>query len=163
MNRGGKPLPRPRQATHAGSDGWRKRWSHIGAGAMALSVGLACQAQLAPIAMDDGTVSFSAQVLPILNTNCFRCHRDGGQADLAGIELSLVPEDSYDALVGQPSQLDPTLTHVIPGDSEASLLYLIISSDSPPIGTRMPQGEAPLSPSDISLVRDWIDQGALNN
>lgn len=163
MNRDAKPLPSPRRSTDVGPYGWRKRWSHIGAGAIAVSAGLTCQTQLAPIPTDDGTVSFSAQVLPILNTNCFRCHRDGGQADLAGIELSLVPEDSYDALVGQPSQLDPSLTHVIPGDSEASLLYLMISSETPPIGTRMPQGEAPLSPTDISLVRDWIDQGALNN
>ncbi len=163
MNQDGKPMPRPRRSTKAESCGRLKRWPHVVTCAIALSVGLACQTQLALFVTDDGTVSFSAQVLPILNTNCFRCHREGGQADLAGIELSLVPEESYDALVGRPSQLDPTLTHVIPGDSEASLLYIMISSDTPPVGSRMPQGEPALSPFDMSLVRDWIDQGALNN
>lgn len=163
MNQGGKPVLRSRRSTKLGSFEWRKWWPHIGAAAMALSLGLACQTPLALFVTDDGTVSFSAQVLPILNTNCFRCHRDGGRADLAGIELNLAPEESYAALVGQPSQLDPSVTHVIPGDSQASLLYLIISSENPPIGTRMPQGEPPLSPAEIGLVRVWIDQGALNN
>ena len=163
MSQGGKSASCPRRSTSAGSFGWRRRWSYAGVGVTVLSVGLACQTQLALFATVNGTVSFSTQILPILNTNCFRCHREGGQADAAGIDLRLVPEVSYDELVGQPSQLDPTLTHVVPGDPNASLLYLMISSDTPPIGSRMPQNALPLSLDEVKLIHDWIVQGAPRN
>ena len=121
--------------------------------------GTACQSDATTIA----NVSFSRDVQPILNTNCFRCHRVGGQADLAGIDLLLAAEVSYDQLVNQPSQLDANLIHVVPGDSTISLLFLIVNSDTPPVGSRMPQGTAPLSQREIEVIATWIDEGALNN
>ena len=112
---------------------------------------------------DDHMVSFKDQIQPILNTYCFRCHRSGGEADLAGIALQVGEEVAFDLLVNQPSILDPSLTLVVPGDAESSLLFLIVASDAPPVGDRMPLREAPLSAGSIGLIRDWIDQGALNN
>ncbi len=52
------------------------------------------------------------------------------------------------------------LTRVRPGDPDGSLLYRKITEDSPPCGSRMPQGADPLSPELIALVRDWIAAGA---
>ena len=47
-----------------------------------------------------------------------------------------------------------------PGDAERSLLYSVISSDSPPVATRMPQVSPVLHDDEISLIRKWIEQGA---
>ena len=111
----------------------------------------------------DGTVSFSADVQPILNTYCFRCHRAGGIADQAGVAFRAGAEESYDLLVNRPSALDAQLTLVVPGDADASLLLDKVSSDSPMIGDRMPQGGPFLTESQIERIRDWIAQGAINN
>ena len=112
---------------------------------------------------DDPMVSFKDQIQPILNTYCFRCHRSGGEADLAGIALQVAEEVVFDLLLNQPSVQNPNLTLVVPGDAESSLLFLKVSSDAPPVGTRMPLSADPLTAGSIELIRDWIDQGALDN
>jgi len=53
-----------------------------------------------------------------------------------------------------------TATRVVAGDPMASLLFLKISEDMPPCGTRMPQAAPPLEPALIALVRQWIAEGA---
>jgi hypothetical protein len=116
-----------------------------------------------PDSPDDGTVSFAGRIQPIFTANCAVCHRPGGIAHLRGIELQLLEGESHNRLVNQPSVQEPALTIVVPGDSASSLLFLKISSDSPPVGDRMPLGGPPLSQSRIDLIRDWIDQGARNN
>ena len=77
--------------------------------------------------------------------------------------MHLTEGESYDAIVNQPSVQDASWTRVVPGDSAKSLLYLKVSSNNPPVGVRMPRFTPPLSGTDIGLIRDWIDQGALNN
>lgn len=108
-------------------------------------------------------VSFANHIQPILTVKCTDCHIPGGLADLAGIELKLTEDVSYALLVDQPSVQDPSLTLVVPGDAESSLLYLKISSDNPPVGLRMPEFAPALSQGDQTLIRDWIDQGAMEN
>ena len=133
--------------------------------AVALAVGTGgCQSDVPmPDPSNDGAISFSVQIQPILTTNCAGCHSPGGAADLEGIVLQLTADVSYDLLVGRPSVQRPDLTHVIPGDSSSSLLFLKVSTDSPPVGLRMPRFAPPLSQSEMDLIRDWIDEGALNN
>lgn len=111
----------------------------------------------------DGVVLFSTHIQPIFSANCTVCHRPGGIALLRGIELQLLEGVSYDFLVDQPSIQNPDLTLVLPGDSSASLLFLKVSSSAPPVGSRMPLNRSPLSQAQINLIRDWIDQGALDN
>lgn len=134
--------------------------------AILLTAAAGCQVPVdmpGPSDQDGSRVLFSDQIQPILNTYCFRCHRPGGEADLAGIALQVGEEVAFDLLVNQPSSLDPSLTLVVPGDAESSLLFLKVASDAPPTGERMPLREAPLSAGSIELIRDWIDQGALDN
>ena len=106
------------------------------------------------------TVSFANQIQPIFDANCTVCHVSGGIADTI---MHLNAEEAFDALVGQPSVQDASLTRVVAGDASASLLFLKVSSSSPPVGVRMPLGGAPLSNADIALIGDWIDEGAANN
>lgn len=112
---------------------------------------------------EGAAVSFSADVLPILTSTCATCHQDGGIADLAGISLRLVEDLAFDMLLNNNSVLDESLSFVEPGDSASSLMFLMISSDRPPVGSRMPFQRAPLSDAQIGTIRDWIDQGALDN
>jgi hypothetical protein len=50
-----------------------------------------------------------------------------------------------------------TLKHVVPGSAENSRLYIMVRSG------RMPKGRAKLGEHQIMAIRDWIDNGALNN
>lgn len=123
-----------------------------------------CQMDLMiPDPPNDGPISFSAHIQPIFTTNCSVCHRPGGIAHLRGIVLELTEGNSYLGLVNQPSIQQSDLTLVVPGDSNASLLFHKVNSNSPPIGDRMPLLGPPLPRAAIDLIRDWIDQGALNN
>jgi mono/diheme cytochrome c family protein len=91
-------------------------------------------------------VSFSKDVLPLLKTNCERCH-GSGQAQ-AGLNLT-----SYaDVMAG--SGRGPV---VVPGKAASSRLVELI------VAGQMPQGGPKLSASDIETIRAWIDAGASDN
>ena len=105
-------------------------------------------------------VTYVADVLPIFQAQCMGCHAEGGSA---GITLELTEESGYDRVVNQPSVQDASFTLVVPGDADASLLYRKVSSDTPPVGGRMPLFRAPLSDADIEVIRNWIDQGAVRD
>lgn len=109
---------------------------------------------------EKSVVSYIDDVLPIFQVRCLGCHRPGGSA---GYGLRLTEPAGYDLIVNQPSAQDPTYTLIVPGDSSSSLLFLKLESDTPPVGTRMPPVGGPLSETQIALIADWIDQGALNN
>jgi len=116
-----------------------------------------------PAPPSEQTVSFSKQIQPIFDAHCTTCHRVGGLADLEGIALKLTADRSFDLLVNQPSTQQPDLTLVLPGDADASLLFQKVASASPPVGARMPLVGPPLSSDNLGLIRDWINQGAMNN
>jgi len=132
--------------------------------ALMLTLG-ACQTQ--PVSMpgmsSGQTVSFSQQVQPIFNELCITCHVTGGLADLEGIALKLTAAESFNRLVNQSSVQDTSLTLVVPGDSTNSLLFKKVSSNSPPVGATMPLIGRRLTSDELTLIRDWIDQGAMNN
>src|SRR5262245_8665916 len=105
-------------------------------------------------------VSFSADIQPILNARCVICHSPGGEADDEGIPQDLRAASAFDDLVNQPSVQQSNLVLVVPGDAAASLLYLKVSQDNPPVGDPMPSGVMRLSPAQIELIRAWIEEGA---
>jgi hypothetical protein len=97
------------------------------------------------------TVSFQRDILPIFaspRVGCLACH--GGTNDLF---LGTVA----DILRG--GQHGPA---VVAGNSAGSLLVQKIGPN-PPFGDRMPFGSTPLPDATIQLIKDWIDQGALDN
>ena len=95
-------------------------------------------------------VSFNEQIRPIFASRCVKCH--GGVKQAGG--LSLIYRDLV--LSGGDSGM-PAIT---PGDAGASYLFDRISDADPE--SRMPPHEQgpPLEPSQIALVRRWIEQGA---
>jgi hypothetical protein len=51
---------------------------------------------------------------------------------------------------------------VVPSSSATSLLYNKVNGTQD-CGVRMPKGGAALSAANIATIKDWIDQGALND
>lgn len=110
-----------------------------------------------------GPVSFAAQIQPIFDAECSYCHHVDGFANRIGVDMLLTPDATPQSLINQSSSLKPALTLVIPGDAADSLLFRMVSERKPPVGFRMPLFSSPLSSEDLGLLRDWINQGALDN
>lgn len=108
-------------------------------------------------------VSFANDIQPIFSAQCAGCHRANSPTGITGVRMVLTEGDAYDSIVNQPSAQDASWTLVTPGDSDSSLLYLKVSSNSPPVGATMPLLGSRLSSSDLALIRDWIEDGALDN
>lgn len=102
---------------------------------------------------------FRQEVLPILTRNCITCHVDSGLA-WGSTQLSLVGEAAWDSLVNIPSvelsAFGSTMMRIKPGMPESSYLYLKLTRDNPPVGSRMPMSAAPLASAEIGKVRQWI-------
>ncbi len=96
-------------------------------------------------------VSFSTQIQPIFTANCTTgCHSPGGISSF----MNLTAGNAYASLVlSSPPR-------VIAGSSATSLLYQRITGAVQP---QMPLGGTPLSATDQTLIKNWIDQGAANN
>ena len=141
-----------------------RRAALIACAALVSQSGAMCGAPPPTAAPPTGqTVSFAQQIQPIFTAQCAGCHSTRGLADLQGIALKLVAGQSFAGLVNQASSQSAGLTLVVPGDSADSLLFQKVSSSSPPVGSRMPLIGSVLSATNQGLIRDWIDQGAMNN
>ena len=100
------------------------------------------------------TVYFAVDVVPILVEHCWVCHPPNGGLDLGATY-------AYDNLVGVASVGFPSETRVVPYNPLQSLLWKkIIHSGE--FGLDMPPNEV-LPTEDLLTIRNWIEQGALNN
>jgi hypothetical protein len=88
---------------------------------------------------DTTAVSYSKQILPILQDNCYTCH--SGSNPFSGIDLS-----NFGVLQ----------THVHNGDLKSAVTH-----DGRV--TPMPYGLPQLPSCEVNTIVAWVDQGALNN
>jgi hypothetical protein len=93
-------------------------------------------------------VDFADEVLPILATNCLRCH--GGVREMAGLNLG--DERSVRA------ELRSGHRAVVAGRPRESELLARIATDDP--DERMPPEGAALSAAEVETIRRWIAGGA---
>lgn len=91
-------------------------------------------------------VSFAADVLPVFEQSCTRCHGSARQS--GGLRL-----DSYAALMAGGKDG----AAVLPGDAASSRLVEMITSGE------MPRNAAPLADEQIQVIIDWVEAGALDN
>ena len=99
-------------------------------------------------------VSFAVQIQPIFNANCTNCHGTNG-------DLTLTAGASFNQLYNiQASSSCTSLYRVFPNDADNSVLYRKVAGTT--CGSRMPVGGSLLQ-TEINLIHDWINQGALNN
>ena len=90
------------------------------------------------------TIDYETQIQPIFDSNCINCH---GYPDQYG-DLVLF---SYQDVINSGT--------VVPGDVSSSSLYDRITRDESENGDMPPTGS--LSQSQIDLIANWIDGGAL--
>jgi Planctomycete cytochrome C. len=92
------------------------------------------------------TVSFANAILPLIQSRCINCH--GG--DRTEEELSL--KTYADVMAGSKNG-----AVVTPGDAADSLLAEMVTNQ------KMPKRGPKLTPPQVQLIVDWINQGALDN
>jgi hypothetical protein len=111
--------------------------------------------------------SFARDIAPLLAATCASsgaCH--GGVAPQKDMNLSAAT--AYAAMVNVAGQFAPAEApwRVRPGAPESSLVFrLIDTAVARPGGYpyRMPLTSTPLPSAVIETIRNWIEQGALNN
>ena len=92
------------------------------------------------------TVSFTNDVMPILESRCLNCH--GGRDTKEGLSFA-----SFDSLMAGS---DNGIV-VVAGDPDNSLLIQQI------LNGKMPKKGPKLTPDQLQILIDWILAGALNN
>jgi mono/diheme cytochrome c family protein len=91
-------------------------------------------------------VSFSQDVLPILQSRCVNCH--GGQRTEKKLDMT-----SYEKLMAGSEKG----AVVIPGDADnSSFIQLVLQG-------KMPKRGPKLLPEQVQTLVDWVKAGALNN
>ena len=101
--------------------------------------------------------SFARDIQPIFSARCAvaGCHITPTQANL-GLVLKDAPT-SYANLVNVPSGDNSAILRVDPGNSGASwLMFMLDFGEMPKEGEMLSQGTR-------DTIRNWIDQGALDN
>ncbi|ABV89004.1 c-type cytochrome domain-containing protein [Shewanella pealeana] len=108
-------------------------------------------------------ISFKHQVQPIFQASCIECHSGSGEGSArSGLVL-----DSYASLM-RGTKNGPV---IVAGSPASSTLYLAIdhqldtSIQMPPHhDDHLSQGESkPLTQEEISLIKEWIEEGAQDN
>ncbi len=90
-------------------------------------------------------VSFEKAAKAVFEAKCVNCH---GAARMSDLDL----RDRATILKG--GKRGPA---VVPGNAESSLLYKAVRRDG---DLQMPPGKIGLTPSEVGLLRDWINAGA---
>ncbi len=98
------------------------------------------------------SVSYTNDVQPLFNSYCTSCHAAPASPGYGGLDLT-----TYSSLM---SASGPHAPVVVPGDSTASYIVQRLKGTATP---QMPQGAAPFSTAQISLICLWIQQGAVND
>ena len=92
------------------------------------------------------TVSFSAEILPLLQSRCLNCH--GGQRTEEGLSLA----SHADLMAGSENG-----AVIFAGDAVNSQLVEMVATQE------MPKRGPKLTPDQVQLITDWVNQGALDN
>ena len=107
---------------------------------------------------DGGAVSvlFSFDIRPILLNRCATagCHGTGSSS--GGYSMGNATYSEVRPAVGDHGAI------ISAGDADASNLYLKTTT-TPPFLALMPLGRTPLSIADQGKIRDWINEGAIDN
>jgi mono/diheme cytochrome c family protein len=97
-------------------------------------------------AAEGATVSFATDIFPIFESRCIGCH--GGERTQEGLDL----KTHASLMAGSSNGFVVT-----PGDAANSLLVEMVATQ------KMPKRGPKLTPPQIQLITDWVNQGALDN
>jgi hypothetical protein len=94
------------------------------------------------------TINFDRQIRPILSDNCFSCHGPDEKNRMANLRLDIADGGAY------------TKTIIVPGDAKQSRLFERVSETNKAKRMPPPYATTSLTPQQIELLKNWIDQGA---
>lgn len=97
-------------------------------------------------------ISYNDVIRPILADHCFQCHGPDEKTRKADLRL-----DQKEGLFGAHGSREAT---VIPGDAQGSELVLRIFHDDPEDIMPPPETKKPLTDSQKSIIRQWVQSGA---
>jgi hypothetical protein len=100
----------------------------------------------APAGAPAATVSFTNDVMPIIQSRCINCH--GGDRTEEGLVMRTYEELMAGSENGQV---------IVPGDVVNSLLVELVTTQ------KMPKRGPKLTPSQVQLITEWVAAGAPNN
>jgi uncharacterized membrane protein len=103
--------------------------------------------QYNPAANLPAIVSFSKNIVPILNSNCVSCHDSSGSSAMTAPVLS--GKDAYQNLLESADTIS----------SKTSDLYLMVTAKAI---NPMPPSSG-LSDNDSGMILKWMEQGTKNN
>ena len=122
---------------------------------------LMCSKESCPLTTPDVNTdpSFANEIQPIFTSSCdgSSCHIS---ASSAGLNLS--EGQAYTNIVNVNSSQVQNSKLVLPGDADKSYLVKKIEGGPGILGSKMPV-EGELDAADITLIKNWINQGAKNN
>ncbi len=96
-------------------------------------------------------VDFNRDIRPILSDTCFKCHGPDEKQRMANLRL----DDTEGLFVDRGGY-----RIIVPGDAEKSKLYQKISSTDDSFRMPPTYSGRSLTPKQIELMKEWIDQGA---
>ena len=97
-------------------------------------------------AVAGATVSFASDVMPIIQSRCVGCH--GGDRTEEGLDL----KTHASILAGSDNG-----AVIAPGDAVNSLLVELVAAQ------KMPKRGPKLTPPQVQLITEWVNQGAQDN
>ncbi|MBL0126671.1 MAG: hypothetical protein IPP83_04265 [Flavobacteriales bacterium] len=123
-----------------------------------------CAKDEGPVIVQDtiDTAYFNTEVLPIFTLHCWNCHPVSGALDLGASEASPGVSQAYVNLVSVVTTGYAPHVRIVPGDPDASVLWQKVTGTGT-YGLNMPPNGTTLSAEELQTIRDWIEQGALNN
>jgi hypothetical protein len=98
------------------------------------------------------SVDFARDIRPILSENCFACHGPDDKARKAKLRL--------DTREGAFSRLRGGGHAVVPGKAAASELLARITTDDASERMPPPKSGKKLTPRQVALLKQWVEQGA---
>ncbi|MEM7144277.1 MAG: c-type cytochrome domain-containing protein [Verrucomicrobiota bacterium] len=97
-------------------------------------------------------VDYQQDIVPVFQEKCAKCHSADLERPKGGF--------AYDDLDRMRREIGPN-KNIIPGDWDASWLYIVLSRPSHDGDAMPPEGKGDsLTDSELALVRDWITEGA---
>ena len=101
-------------------------------------------------------ISYSREVQPILTDKCVACHTPpyGEGYRKTGLDMS-----SYQTLM-EGSIYGPV---IIAGNSQASPLNMLVEGRAGDLKQKLAKRHKPITEEEVTVLRLWVQQGALNN
>lgn len=97
-----------------------------------------------------GKIDFNSQIRPIISSKCYHCHGPDEESRKADLRL-----DSYE----EATRERKGKTVIKPGDLKKSELVRRITSTDPDDVMPPPKAGHPLTPTEMELLKRWVQQG----